>query len=39
MRTRCQPGEVEVRVDPRYHHPTEVQSLLGDPSKPKPKLG
>jgi hypothetical protein len=28
-----QAGDVIVRVDPRYFRPTEVQSLLGDPSK------
>ena len=28
-----------VAVDPRYFRPTEVESLLGDPSKAKAKLG
>jgi GDPmannose 4,6-dehydratase len=28
-----------VRIDPRYFRPTEVDSLLGDPSKAKQKLG
>jgi GDPmannose 4,6-dehydratase len=28
-----------VRVDPRYYRPTEVETLLGDPSKAKTKLG
>ena len=28
-----------VRVDPRYFRPTEVETLLGDPSKAKQKLG
>jgi GDPmannose 4,6-dehydratase len=32
-------GQVLVRVDPRYFRPTEVESLLGDPSKAKDKLG
>ena len=32
-------GEVIVRVDPRYFRPTEVETLLGDPSKAKKKLG
>lgn len=32
-------GDVIVRVDPRYFRPTEVESLLGDPSKAKQKLG
>jgi GDPmannose 4,6-dehydratase len=31
-------GRVIVRVDPRYFRPTEVDSLLGDPSKAKHKL-
>jgi len=33
------PGDVIVRVDPRYYRPSEVQSLLGDPSKAKNELG
>jgi GDPmannose 4,6-dehydratase len=32
-------GRVIVRIDPRYFRPTEVESLLGDPSKAKAKLG
>jgi len=36
---RCKPGDVVVRVDPRYYRPTEVETLLGDPSKAKEKLG
>jgi GDPmannose 4,6-dehydratase len=28
-----------VRVDPRYFRPTEVETLLGDPSKAHAKLG
>jgi GDPmannose 4,6-dehydratase len=32
-------GQVIVRIDPRYFRPTEVQTLLGDPSKAKAKLG
>jgi len=32
-------GSVFVRVDPRYFRPTEVETLLGDPSKAKTKLG
>ena len=31
--------DIIVRVDPRYFRPTEVESLLGDPSKAKEKLG
>jgi len=33
------PGQIVVRVDPRYFRPTEVETLLGDPSKAKVKLG
>lgn len=32
-------GQPIVRVDPRYFRPTEVETLLGDPSKAKQKLG
>jgi len=32
-------GQVVVRVDPRYFRPTEVETLLGDPSKAKKDLG
>jgi GDPmannose 4,6-dehydratase len=38
-RARCKPGDVIVRVDPRYFRPTEVETLLGDPSKAREKLG
>lgn len=38
-KARCKPGDVIVRVDPRYYRPTEVETLLGDPSKAKNKLG
>ncbi len=34
-----QDGNVIVEVDPRYFRPTEVETLLGDPSKAKIKLG
>ena len=33
------PGDVILRVDPRYFRPAEVETLLGDPSKAKDKLG
>jgi GDPmannose 4,6-dehydratase len=33
------PGKVVVRVDPRYFRPTEVETLLGDPTKAREKLG
>ncbi|MDA7852933.1 GDP-mannose 4,6-dehydratase [Porticoccaceae bacterium] len=32
-------GDVVVQVDPRYFRPTEVETLLGDPSNAKNKLG
>ncbi len=32
-------GDVVVRVDPRYFRPAEVETLLGDPTKAKDKLG
>ncbi len=32
-------GRVVVKVDPRYFRPTEVETLLGDASKAKAKLG
>jgi GDPmannose 4,6-dehydratase len=32
-------GDVIVQVDPRYYRPTEVETLLGDPSKAKNLLG
>ena len=32
-------GEVVIRIDPRYFRPAEVETLLGDPSKAKDKLG
>jgi len=33
------PGDVIVAVDPRYFRPAEVETLLGDPTKAKEKLG
>lgn len=35
----AQTGRVLVEVDPRYFRPTEVDLLIGDPSKAKSKLG
>ena len=32
-------GDVVMRIDPRYFRPTEVETLLGDPSKAKKQLG
>jgi GDPmannose 4,6-dehydratase len=37
--SKCSQGDVIVRVDPRYYRPTEVETLLGDPSKAHRKLG
>jgi GDPmannose 4,6-dehydratase len=36
---KCKVGDVVVKVDPRYFRPTEVETLLGDPTKAKVKLG
>jgi GDPmannose 4,6-dehydratase len=33
------PGDVVMRIDPQYFRPAEVETLLGDPSKAKTKLG
>ena len=33
------PGDVLLRIDPRYFRPAEVETLLGDPTKAKTKLG
>jgi GDPmannose 4,6-dehydratase len=38
-KAKCKVGDVIVRVDPRYFRPTEVETLLGDPTKAKEKLG
>lgn len=32
-------GEIIIEVDPKYFRPTEVDLLIGDPSKAKAKLG
>jgi GDPmannose 4,6-dehydratase len=32
-------GDIIISVDPRYFRPTEVETLLGDPSKSKSQLG
>ncbi len=34
-----QPGDVIVRIDPRYFRPAEVETLLGDPGKARRELG
>ncbi len=36
---RADTNEEVIKVDPRYFRPTEVDQLLGDPSKAKEKLG
>jgi GDPmannose 4,6-dehydratase len=36
---RSDTGELVVRIDPRYFRPAEVQTLLGDPTKAREKLG
>ena len=33
------PGDVVVKIDPRYFRPAEVETLLGDPTKAREKLG
>jgi GDPmannose 4,6-dehydratase len=32
-------GQIVVKVDPKYYRPTEVDLLIGDPTKAKTKLG
>ena len=32
-------GDVILQIDPNYYRPTEVETLLGDPTKAKEKLG
>jgi GDPmannose 4,6-dehydratase len=36
---RADTGAVVVRIDPRYFRPAEVETLLGDPTKARDKLG
>lgn len=36
---KCKVGDIVVRVDPRYYRPTEVETLLGDPTNAHEKLG
>ena len=35
----CPTDQPIIRIDPRYFRPTEVETLLGDPTKAKQKLG
>jgi GDPmannose 4,6-dehydratase len=37
--TSLSPGQTIVRVDPHYYRPTEVETLLGDPTKAREELG
>ncbi len=39
IETPLKTGDVIVRIDARYFRPAEVETLLGDPSKAKAKLG
>ena len=39
QKSKVQEGQIIIRVDQRYFRPTEVESLLGDPSKAKQELG
>jgi len=32
-------GDIIIRIDPKYFRPAEVETLLGDPSKAKERLG
>lgn len=36
---QLKPGQVVLKIDPRYYRPTEVELLIGDPTKAKEKLG
>ncbi|RZK34789.1 MAG: GDP-mannose 4,6-dehydratase, partial [Hymenobacter sp.] len=37
--SKVQVGDVVLEIDPRYFRPTEVELLIGDPTKAKTKLG
>jgi GDPmannose 4,6-dehydratase len=39
VETRFKPGDVIVRIDPRYFRPAEVESLIGDASAAREMLG
>jgi GDPmannose 4,6-dehydratase len=39
MAPAVRPGDQIVRIDPRYFRPAEVETLLGDPTKAREKLG
>lgn len=36
---QLEPGKVVVKIDPQYYRPTEVDLLIGDPTKSKTQLG
>ena len=36
---RADNNQIVIRIDPKYYRPAEVQTLLGDPSLAKEKLG
>ena len=37
--SRVQAGQRIIAIDPRYHRPAEVETLLGDPRKAREQLG
>ena len=37
--SHLQPGTIVLKIDPRYYRPTEVELLIGDPTKSQEKLG
>lgn len=39
MAPKVEPGQVILRIDPRYFRPAEVETLLGDPTKAREQLG
>merc|ERR1712223_1374006 len=39
QRSEVSTGIVRVKVNPKFYRPTEVEQLLGDPTKAKTKLG
>ena len=39
MAPSLRPGQVILKIDPNYFRPAEVETLLGDPTKAKEKLG
>jgi len=39
VETRLQPGDIVLRIDPRYFRPAEVESLVGDATAAREELG